>query len=1066
MGLKQKIEELAAVINIDDTKKRGYRLPAATRAAKEAMNPWKKEAHHGMDVNETFSSLFKIILGESKSSGRDLLNIDSMKYLTAIFGDRHALLVDIYSELSQLVESDGRISEAIELSGRALLVAMNLYDLMHLRTGECHYRLGMLFRKIGNNESSRKELLIARGIYHHVFGPLCEQVGDCEYYLSTVQASTDKAFSHVYRSYMCRHYCYGALNKATKDTLALMEAARRASGPDHFLAAEEVLFRLEELKWGESNSSSLEFTAAKYIQHLFAESELAITISHLREALIAASRHHRNGGILSSPSTKVQQIGSSLGRGPPASKVLPVRDYVEVGRLHADFLAGLKPGVERHKLDTTSVANEAISSKSLHTFVKKWYLEKSAPPAPLAPVTAAKSELPAPPRAEPLTPPTTSPPAKEPSSVSSPTFKKEKDELIDVAELDEKKEPQVGKKEQLAAKMALSALQVNKLSLVCNQYKKLGISGVHETVLPIMQEADNLNLALDEKKEIVVVCTLTKFLHDASRAPASTAAASSPRRGSAVSGAQTVMTASEGDEGDAPPPPLPLSWPPVPAVLTVEAITAPPKAEKTWKQRKEMRLEQPEETASKKNKSEEKDIVSFTSGSGKITVGAFAAKKAQESERKKNEGIKVQIDHMSLSDTAGTIFENSEADEIDVSMKVIFCDLEDEFVREKKRKSVSVMRRVSKHLGANGGTSPDRSKTSSKKFNTQTSDISALDPRRDHNLSIMLTRFGRQSCANIAATVYNFEYEKLGNTASTAISQYIPEKAEIRSVDDHVKLLEVQNASSETKKERRDIIAGMSRPEQYVYYLGRVPSLKKTLVVMNCCMMCPEIRQRSQKGTEELIRACQEVRASARLKFIFLKIMQLMTSVNQKGLTESVDGGFRLSTINKLATVKANSGDTLEQYFIARMFQVVPEALDLVHDMPSVTEARNVSLKQLSSDVAHLKEGMDLARELLMSNNKDGPIEEEGFDHEERTKTIARMSEELTLAHSKSSEAMVDAERDFAELCTYFGENPKDTSPQQILGILRDFTSRINFCVDQLSAKAKRAARRNSNIGR
>ena len=150
---------------------------------------------------------------------------------------------------------------------------------------------------------------------------LCEQVGDCEYFLSTVQA-TDRAFSHMYRSYICGN-CYGALHKATTDTQALMEVAR-CQRPDNHPAAEEVLFRLAELKWGESSSSSLEFTAAKYIQHIFAESELAITVSQLREALIAASRHHRSGGILSSP-TMSPQAGPALGR--PSSKVMPVRDH-------------------------------------------------------------------------------------------------------------------------------------------------------------------------------------------------------------------------------------------------------------------------------------------------------------------------------------------------------------------------------------------------------------------------------------------------------------------------------------------------------------------------------------------------------------------------------------------------------------------------------------------------------------------------------------------------------------------------------------------------------------------
>ena len=94
MGLKQAIEELSATISISENGEREYRLPAVTRAVKEAMTVSHKDAHHGVEVLETFGSLFSIFLKESKSSGRQLAYVDSMKYLKAIFGDRHALLVD------------------------------------------------------------------------------------------------------------------------------------------------------------------------------------------------------------------------------------------------------------------------------------------------------------------------------------------------------------------------------------------------------------------------------------------------------------------------------------------------------------------------------------------------------------------------------------------------------------------------------------------------------------------------------------------------------------------------------------------------------------------------------------------------------------------------------------------------------------------------------------------------------------------------------------------------------------------------------------------------------------
>ena len=317
--------------------------------------------------------------------------------------------------------------------------------------------------------------------------------------------------------------------------------------------------------------------------------------------------------------------------------------------------------------------------------------------------------------------------------------------------------------------VALSMPEANKLQLVRNQYKRLGITGVPD-ILPFTQEIGSIDLALDEKKDVVGV-----------HSPSSAGRLKRSDGGVLSSQSQHYQRQQQwyrakagggGDQSDVSPPPLPLSWPPVPAVLTVEAITTPPEArEKSWKQRKEMRLGVPEGPSSssssssssskgKKEKIEDDKAVTFTSGSGKVT-GALCGEEGGGVGTQEERGINVEIDPMIIQDTSGTVFDGDETDELDVSVEIIFGDLEDEFVRQKKRKSVSVMRRVSKHVGMNGGSSPERSKTSSKKFNTQTSDISALDPRRDHNLSIMLARFGRQSCANIAATVH-FEYEKLG----------------------------------------------------------------------------------------------------------------------------------------------------------------------------------------------------------------------------------------------------------------------------------------------------------------
>ena len=99
--------------------------------------------------------------------------VSSLSYLKSLFGDKHAYLIDIYGALSYMLERDSRHAEAVKFAGQSLLVAMNIFGLMHIKVGKCHLRLGLLYSKRDNSkEQSRKELLIARGIFRNEFGAL------------------------------------------------------------------------------------------------------------------------------------------------------------------------------------------------------------------------------------------------------------------------------------------------------------------------------------------------------------------------------------------------------------------------------------------------------------------------------------------------------------------------------------------------------------------------------------------------------------------------------------------------------------------------------------------------------------------------------------------------------------------------------------------------------------------------------------------------------------------------------------------------------------------------------
>ena len=158
----------------------------------------------------------------------------------------------------------------------------------------------------------------------------------------------------------------------------------------------------------------------------------------------------------------------------------------------------------------------------------------------------------------------------------------------------------------------------------------------------------------------------------------------------------------------------------------------------------------------------------------------------------------------------------------------------------------------------------------------------------------------------------------------------------------------------------------------------------------------------------------------------------------------------------------------MEQYFICRLHHAVPESLDLAHDLTSVTSCHKVSMKEFSDDVETLKEGLDLTKELLANMSElEKPAsdnEEENFDYDARVAALQKKHDEFSQMHEKSAELLRETNEEFAELCAYFGENPKDTSPDAIFSTVRDFVSRISFCIEQINSKAKRIARRQSTV--
>ena len=118
-----------------------------------------------------------------------------------------------------------------------------------------------------------------------------------------------------------------------------------------------------------------------------------------------------------------------------------------------------------------------------------------------------------------------------------------------------------------------------------------------------------------------------------------------------------------------------------------------------------------------------------------------------------------------------------------VPMRILFDDVESEFLKTVPRKSVQAkehrrqsMAKVAAGTNAGAGTKNKALKTES-----------ALDPRRNQNLSIMLSKFGKRTADDIATKVNAFDVDGLGQAALLTLSQNIPEHSEYLLVEKFTK---------------------------------------------------------------------------------------------------------------------------------------------------------------------------------------------------------------------------------------------------------------------------------------
>ena len=133
----------------------------------------------------------------------------------------------------------------------------------------------------------------------------------------------------------------------------------------------------------------------------------------------------------------------------------------------------------------------------------------------------------------------------------------------------------------------------------------------------------------------------------------------------------------------------------------------------------------------------------------------------------------------------------------------------------------------------------------------------------------------------------------------------------------------------------------------------------------------------------------------------------------------------------------------------------VPESLDLMHDMPTIEEARGINLARLHADLRKLEECLQCLNEL--TEEERGQAGESPTTPRPVLLHFEKYRSEIGVLFEESSKFLSEATRDFQSVCQYYGEASPPMDPELFFGEASSLAKSVQSALASLSKHRRRA---------
>ncbi|KAJ1658246.1 hypothetical protein IWQ61_002482 [Dispira simplex] len=343
--------------------------------------------------------------------------------------------------------------------------------------------------------------------------------------------------------------------------------------------------------------------------------------------------------------------------------------------------------------------------------------------------------------------------------------------------------------------------------------------------------------------------------------------------------------------------------------------------------------------------------------------------------------------------------------------------------------------------------------------------ISVLDPKRAHNINLMLGRLKHYTFSDLRRAILRCDNTILKENVLTQLLKFLPTASERG-------LLSAYN----------DDVESLAGPDAFFVEMMKIDRYEQRLRMILFWTTFEEKFGYLREDVNNLLQACHALPNSESFPTILGIVLTMGNFMNGTGFRGGAFG-FKIHSLNKLVDTKASDNKTTLLHFLADITcKEFPEALQFLQELKPIEEACRVSSTELKKDFgemkAHLQElGTELEafkRKAEQDRQEDGQtdtdkqVADDDVSNSESLLDLLGNSEDrfllvMTSFHDIAKDRFTtiqqmyeDMQDQYQSVAQLYGEDPKRMPPEEFFGIFRTFSTSFEKSLKDNEAERER----------